>query len=81
MADLAQYQAWLTEAESALHTVMTGSGVAEVWREGRRVVYTKRNASDLQAYVTWLRGEIARLTEQENGTVSGRRSIGVVFGG
>lgn len=82
MADLTTLQAWLTEAEAARHALATGASVVEIWRDGRRIVYTKANLPDLQKYIDSLKADIATAQDAANGTtVMRRRSIGVIFGG
>lgn len=54
--EIIQYTAWLTDAEAAYHLLMTG-GKARVYvdQNGERVEYTMQKASDLKAYVAYLR--------------------------
>lgn len=50
----------LVEAETALHEVLIGSGVAKFRdQNGEEVTYTKMNLSDLRAYIRDLKLEIA----------------------
>ena len=82
MTDLATLQLWLTEAQAARHSVMTTGAVTEIWRDGRRLTYSRESSRDLDSYISWLQAEILKLTDAANGTtVSRRRSISVIFGG
>lgn len=78
MADLATLQTRLSEAEAALHQVLTGKKVEVAERDGRRVQYSGANPGDsqrLQAYIQSLKAEIATLS----GAIGMRRPIGVMF--
>lgn len=62
MADLAQLQAWLAEAETTYHTVMMGGGVVVVVdQNGERVEYSRANAASLAKYIASLRAQINTL--------------------
>lgn len=65
---LAEYQTWLDEAERALHTLMTGAAIADVWRDGRRITYTARNRADLEAYIRLLRDAVRDMQATDAGT-------------
>ena len=59
MADLAQLQAWLVEAQNAYHTVMLGGGVTVVVdQNGERVEYGRANATALAKYIATLQAQI-----------------------
>lgn len=54
--EIIQYTAWLTDAETAYHLLMTG-GKARVYvdQNGERVEYSMQKASDLKSYILYLR--------------------------
>ncbi len=61
MADLATLEARLTEAEDALHQLMTGARVVEVRRDdGTSARWSEAQAGELRRYIAYLRREIAR---------------------
>ena len=64
MADLATLQTRLTEAEAARHALLTGTRVAVVARDGRRLEYTSAAGSiaQLESYIGQLQADIATLT-------------------
>ena len=66
MPTLAELAAWLSEAELALHRLMTGSRVEELESPAGRVRYTTSNIGDLERY-------IARLNQQIETTTRGNR--------
>lgn len=70
MAELTNAQK-LTEAEAALHKLLTGSQVVQVGYGERRVQYTQANISELRQYIATLKGAI-------DPTVA-RRPMGVVW--
>lgn len=78
MATLQEYEARLTQAEDALHKILTGTGVGEVWRDGRRVVFTKADAKSLRAYIAELKSTIAAMGGAQ--TTSSRAPARPVFG-
>ena len=80
MATLDQLQTWLGEAESARHALAMGEALVEVWRDGRRVTYSKASLNDLQSYIDWLNAEIARVTAQASGKPR-RRALGFRWSG
>ncbi len=55
--DRVKYTGWLSSAESAYHNLMTGQ-MAKVYvdQNGERVEYSMQRASDLKAYIAYLRG-------------------------
>jgi hypothetical protein len=62
MADLAQLQTWLTEAENAYHSVVIGGSVTVVVdQNGERVEYSRANALSLQKYIATLKAQINAL--------------------
>lgn len=62
MADLAQLQAWLAEAQNAYHTVMLGGGVTVVVdQNGERIEYGRANAASLAKYIASLQAQINSL--------------------
>ena len=66
MATATELTAWLSEAELALHRLMTGSRVEEIESPAGRVRYTTNNIGDLERY-------IARLKQQIETTTRGNR--------
>lgn len=58
MADLTTLLQWKTDAQTAYHSLQIGQSVVEVWRDGRRLNYTRANVNDLRAYLTELDGLI-----------------------
>lgn len=75
MASQATLQAWLDEAEAALHALSTGSKVEELrFAAGavqRSVKYTAANIDQLRAYIADLKRQLGQPTR--------RRAIGVMF--
>lgn len=62
MADLAQLQAWLVEAQNAYHTIMLGGGVTVVVdQNGERIEYGRANATSLAKYIATLQAQINSL--------------------
>lgn len=59
MATQQQLAAWLSEAETAYHSLMMG-GAARVIvdQNGERVEFTANNAASLQKYIFWLKGQL-----------------------
>lgn len=73
MADTATLQAWLAEAEAALHQLEMGRAEVSVSYNGKMVTYKGTERAALQAYIAKLKAEL--------GEGGGRpRSRGVVFG-
>ena len=58
----ATWEARLTEAETALHKVMVGTGVASLAYDGETVTYTRANVARLQAYVNELQTALGKTT-------------------
>lgn len=49
----------LTEAQNALHALLTGSAVVEFTdQNGEKIRYTAAKKHDLIAYIAWLKGEL-----------------------
>ena len=62
MATLSEYQARLTEAETALHNALIGKGIAEVRDfNGESIRYNRVDNSALRAYIKELQDNIAAL--------------------
>lgn len=59
MATLSQLQTWLSEAETARHTLAMGERVASVMRAGRKMDFTAANLDDLENYIRTLERDIA----------------------
>jgi hypothetical protein len=75
MLTAAEYQARYTEAETALHKLMTGSAVEEVTAmDGTRVRYTPATLASLQSYMNWLQQQIETVQR------GNRRPIYISFG-
>jgi gpW len=60
-------QGYLLEARVARHKLATGANVVEVWRDGRRITYSKTTLSDLDAYIARLMQEIGAATAVATG--------------
>ena len=59
MADLAQLQAWLVEAQNAYHTVMIGGQpTVVVDQNGERIEYSRSNPQSLLKYTAYLQAQI-----------------------
>ena len=76
MADIAELQARLAEAETAYHCLMTGALEASVGSGDMQVSYTRANVADLRAYLGDLRRQIAAAQGISRG---GCRRLEVVF--
>ena len=59
----ATWEARLTEAETALHQVMVGTGVASLSYDGETVTYTRSSAAQLRAYVNELQKALGKITQ------------------
>lgn len=64
---LATLQTYRDEAVAARHALATGSNVAEFWRDGRRVAYSKSDLKALNEYIAQLDREIAEAGVVESG--------------
>jgi len=73
MATVAEIQTWISEAEAARHTLATGSDVADVWRDGRRMRFQKVKLSELTDYIATLRSELVTAQIDAGVTVTRRR--------
>ena len=62
MADTATLQTRLTEAEDALHRVLTGQSVTVVGYDGHRTEYSAASAGDLRRYIATLRRQLGQGT-------------------
>lgn len=69
MADTATLQTRLTEAEDALHRVLTGQSVTVVGYDGHRTEYSAASAGDLRRYIATLRRQLGQ------GETSGSRRV------
>lgn len=76
MTDLATLQAWLTEAETARHKLVTGSLRASVGYNGQQVTFSKTQLADLDAYIASLKSQIAGI---EGDARAVRRPIHLTF--
>jgi hypothetical protein len=75
MATQSEIETRITEAEVALHSLITGGGVVEITdADGSRVRYAESDVSKLQSYLSFLQLQLAS-------TASGisRRPITFVF--
>ena len=79
MATLAQLQTWLSEAESARHSIATGAGIVSLQKDGRAMRYTAQNIADLNAYIDRLERQIEAATADAAGRPR-RSAISVHFG-
>ena len=62
MTDLTTLETRLTEAETAMHLLATGSQRQSVdIGTGGRVAYTAANVADLRLYIAGLKNQIAKL--------------------
>lgn len=59
MAELAQLQTWLTEAETALHKLQTGTRVVDVTHEDTRTRYQEADIAKLEKYISSLKMQIS----------------------
>lgn len=73
MATSTEIQALLTEARDVRHKLGLGKGVVEVWRDGRRIIYSKIDMGTLGAYIADLEKELADALVAEGGTYVRRR--------
>jgi hypothetical protein len=62
MDTLATLQQRRDEASTALHQLMLGKSVVEVWRDGRRMNFTGANADALRNYISQIDAQINELT-------------------
>lgn len=69
MTDITTLRAWRSEAQAALHQLVTGALVASCTRLGRTVSYTQANVADLRSYISDLDQQIATAA----GTTPARR--------
>lgn len=59
MADLAQLQLWLTEAQTAYHSAMAGGQIVSVTdQNGERIEYSRTNTNSLLKYIAYLQSQI-----------------------
>lgn len=58
MATTEELQTRLTEAETALHRLMTGQSTARISYDGRDVEYTRAKVGDLRAYISELKSSL-----------------------
>jgi hypothetical protein len=59
MADVSQLRVWLASAELARHNLATGSLRQRVNYQGQEVAFVTTDMDKLNAYISWLRGQIA----------------------
>lgn len=59
--EIARYSGWLTDAESAYNKLMSGQQTrVYVDQNGERVEYSMQKASDLKAYIAYLRNILGK---------------------
>lgn len=58
MADLVTLQTQLTEAQTALHSVITGSGVTRVTIGDKQIDYNAMDLTKLTTYVQYLQSQV-----------------------
>ncbi len=67
---MAATQLQLTQAEAALHAIMTGTAKVQVTVGTgvgtRSVTYTRATVADLERYIAWLRRQLAGATPTRN---------------
>lgn len=68
----------LTALYAARATLAQGGQVAEVWREGRRVTYSRVNLRELNDYIAQREVDLAKAEAVEAGRPA-RRAIGAYF--
>lgn len=59
MATLETLQAWLAEAENALHSLTVGAQRVSMERAGTKITYTAASIPSLKAYITSLKSQIS----------------------
>lgn len=70
----------ITEAETARHNLATGARVAEVMRDGRKVVYGPADMAALEDYIRALRSElVAAQTDAGVTPTRRRRAISLAY--
>lgn len=80
MATSAEIQTMLTEARAARHQIALGQTVVEVWRDGRRIIFSKTDSAKLADYIAALENELADALVEEGGCrVRRRRPISVRY--
>lgn len=67
MTDTATLQARLTDAETALHKLMTGSMEASTSFDGFTTSWSKTNIGDLRAYIGQLKSELGLSSARKRG--------------
>jgi|DEB19_MinimDraft_3_1074340.scaffolds.fasta_scaffold04617_5 hypothetical protein len=76
MTTLATLQTRLSEAEEALHAILTGTKeVSLEFGSGRKIAYNQGSISELRGYIARLTDQIAVL----QGTGAGRKPVRFVF--
>lgn len=73
--DLATLRIWLSEAEAALHTLLTTGSTNFVKHGDKQWGNGKMSVADLRAYIADLRGRIAQLTGQPIYGARGRSRV------
>lgn len=80
MATVAELETWIAEAEAARHTVATGGGVMDVWRDGRRLRMRIGSIAELNEYIATLRSELVQAQIEAGVTPTRRRrAIGLAW--
>ncbi len=79
MSDLATLQTRLTEAETALHQLSTGTKAVSINTGTETVSYNQISMGKLRAYIADLEGKIISLGGTVVGKTRARRAIAVSF--
>lgn len=58
VAECAEFATQLAEAAAALHKLLTGTKVVELWHANKHVRYTDANLNALRSYVNDLQGKV-----------------------
>lgn len=67
MTDTATLTKWVTEAEAALHRLLTGAGVVSVKSEVGETRYTQAEAGHLRAYIADLKRQLGQTDGRRRG--------------
>jgi hypothetical protein len=78
MQTAAEISAELTLLYAARTALATGTKVAEVWRDGRRITYTETSLNDLNTYIAQREADLEQAQAVEAGRPR-RRAIGTYF--
>lgn len=73
MPDTATLEAWLAQAETALHKLLTGTLAVQVDYQGTRTTFAAGDEAKLRAYIAELKVKLGKPDARP------RRAVGVVF--